>query len=277
VSPKVSICIPVYNGRKFIDETIHSVRAQTETDFELLVQDNCSTDGTWDYLEDFRLREPRLRPERNSRNLGMAGNWNAVIERAQGDYVLLLSADDLLEPTFLEECLNAFKAHSCKVVSTDLRFLFEDHSRRRRVRLREGLYRNHAATVLLKNPFSINFTLFERDFLNSMRRFGKVFGPYLTCDYGLHLRVAMSGEAVYYINRLLGIYRFHGDNLSRQARRMNRQAALTVLIYRDQLLRACGGTFRFTLIRFMVRAVVQTLRGQKLDRRLIGLLARRLT
>jgi glycosyltransferase involved in cell wall biosynthesis len=276
MSPKVSICIPVYNGLKFIDETVRSVQAQTETDFELLIQDNCSTDGTWEYLQELRTREPRLRPERNSSNIGMSGNWNAVIDRAQGEYVLLLSADDLLDLSFLTDCLEAFRAHDAKVVSTDLRLLFDDHSRPRRIHLREGLYRHHASTVLLKNPFSINFTLFERELLDSMRRFGKVFGPYLTCDYGLHLRVALSGQGVYYIDRMLGTYRFHGGNLSLQTRRMNRQAALTVLTYREQLLQRCRATFDFTLLRFMLRAIVKALRGQPLDRRLIGLLARRL-
>jgi GT2 family glycosyltransferase len=275
-SPTVSICIPVYNGIKFIDETIRSVQSQTMSDFELLVQDNRSTDGTWEFLEELRTREPRLQTERNSENVGMSGNWNAVIERAQGNYVLLLSADDLLAPTFLAECIEAFEKQNCKVVSTNLRLLFEDSSRARRLQLKEGLYRNHTATVLLKNPFSINFTLFEREFLNSMRRFGKVFGPYLTCDYGLHLRVAMSGQGVYFISRMLGTYRFHGGNLSNQTKRMNRQAALTVLTYREQLMQCSRVSFDFTLLRFMLRALVRALRGERFDRRLVALLAKRL-
>ncbi len=276
MNPKVSICIPVYNGLKYIDETVKSVQAQTETNFELLIQDNFSTDGTLGYLETLRAREPRLRVESNAANLGMAANWNAVIDRASGDFVLLLSADDLLDPAFLTDCLEAFRKHDCKTVSTDLRLLFDDHTRSRRIHLREGLYRNHAAMILLTNPFSINFTLFERTFLNSMRRFGKVFGPYLTCDYGLHLRVAMSGESVYYINRQLGTYRFHGGNLSLQTRRMNRQAALTVLTYRERLLRHSRISYDFTLLRFMLRGFVRSLRGEPLDRRLIQLLALRL-
>lgn len=276
MSPKVSICIPVYNGIKYIDETVRSVQAQTESDFELLIQDNCSNDGTWEYLENLRAREPRAHIERNPTNLGMAGNWNAVIDRAVGSYVLLLSADDLLDPTFLSECLAAFNQRDCKVVTANWRLLFNDHSRPRRIQPREGCYRNHASIVLLRNPFSINFTLFDRSFLNSMRRFGKVFGPYLTCDFGLHLRIAMSGERVYCIVRRLGTYRVHGDNLSFQLRRMNRQAALTVLSLREQLQPYSRFIYNFTLLRFMYRAIVHAIRGQRLDRRLIHLLALRL-
>ena len=97
----VSVCIPVYNGSLFIEETINSVLCQDYRNLEIVVQDNASTDGTWDLLQLIAFKHSQLSIARNETNVGMAPNWNLCINRAKGDYLMLLSADDLLEKGFL--------------------------------------------------------------------------------------------------------------------------------------------------------------------------------
>lgn len=92
--PKVSVCIPVFNGANYIAESIESVLAQSFADFELIVCDNCSTDTTADITRSFR--DSRLTYVRNERNLGAAGNANRCLQLARGEYISLWHHDDIM-------------------------------------------------------------------------------------------------------------------------------------------------------------------------------------
>ncbi len=98
--PKVSICIPVYNGETFIAETIHSALGQEFSDFELVISDNASTDGTERVVRS--ISDPRIRYERSAVNVGPVGNFNRCLELARGEYIKILCADDLLYPDCLK-------------------------------------------------------------------------------------------------------------------------------------------------------------------------------
>jgi glycosyltransferase involved in cell wall biosynthesis/O-antigen/teichoic acid export membrane protein len=107
-SPRVSVCLPVYNGSDYVAEAVNSVLRQTWTDFELVIQDNCSTDTTACVLESFR--DSRISVERNATNIGIVGNINRAIARSHGEYVRLLCHDDTLAPTCLEEQVRFLEA-----------------------------------------------------------------------------------------------------------------------------------------------------------------------
>lgn len=100
-NPKVTIVIPTYNMETYLASAVDSVLRQTLENFELLVLDNASTDGTTALMA--RYADPRVRYLRNDRNLGLAGNVQRGCELAIGEYVLILGADDRLETRFLDE------------------------------------------------------------------------------------------------------------------------------------------------------------------------------
>lgn len=95
-NPKVSVCIPVFNGSAYIAEAIESVLAQTYNNFELLVCDNCSTDSTEEIVRSFK--DQRIRFVRNTRNLGLVGNANRCLDLARGEYICILHHDDIMLP-----------------------------------------------------------------------------------------------------------------------------------------------------------------------------------
>lgn len=97
----VSICIPVYNGEKYIREAVESALNQTYQNIEVLLVDNCSTDGTLLAVES--VSDKRFRIIRNETNLGMVGNWNKCLSEAKGDYINLLCADDRLKSDCIEK------------------------------------------------------------------------------------------------------------------------------------------------------------------------------
>jgi glycosyltransferase involved in cell wall biosynthesis len=109
VQPTVSVCVPAYRAARFIGATIDSVLAQTLGDLELVVVDDASPDGTADVVSGFSDR--RIRLERNTENLGVAGNWNRSVELARGRYVKVLCDDDTLRPTCLASQVEVMESH----------------------------------------------------------------------------------------------------------------------------------------------------------------------
>ncbi len=109
LTPKVSVGMPVYNGAETLPAALDSLLAQTYTDFEVLINDNASTDATEAICRAYAARDSRIRYERNSANLGAAGNFNRVFERARGAYFKWFACDDLLAPDYLAECVAALE------------------------------------------------------------------------------------------------------------------------------------------------------------------------
>jgi glycosyltransferase involved in cell wall biosynthesis len=101
----VSIGLPVRDGERYLRATIDSIRAQTFTDFELIIADNASTDGTEAICREYAAADPRVRRVRNATNLGVARNFNLTLELARGEYFKWAADDDLLEPAFLARCV----------------------------------------------------------------------------------------------------------------------------------------------------------------------------
>lgn len=97
----VSVCIPTYNGADYLAEAIRSVLAQTLTDFELVIVDNHSTDGTPALVEQFC--DSRIRYIRHERTIPLEDNWNFCLNVARGKYFKLLPHDDLLEASCLAD------------------------------------------------------------------------------------------------------------------------------------------------------------------------------
>jgi glycosyltransferase involved in cell wall biosynthesis len=107
--PYVTIGIPTRNRASLIKATAQAALTQTVPEIEVVISDNASTDGTHELLHD--IRDPRVRIMRQQQNIGMAPNWNACLAEAAGDWFVLLSDDDIIDPDFVEAYLDA--ARNC--------------------------------------------------------------------------------------------------------------------------------------------------------------------
>lgn len=99
--PRVSVIMPSYNKEKYIAKSIKSILNQTYRDFELLIIDDVSTDSSVEIIRSFD--DPRIRFYQNEQNVGMAANRNIGIEKAGGEFIALLDADDLSTEYRLEK------------------------------------------------------------------------------------------------------------------------------------------------------------------------------
>lgn len=114
--PKVSIGLPVHNGERYLEETLDCLLEQTFEDFEIIISDNASDDGTSAICQSYARRDGRVRYHRNELNLGAGPNFNRTFELARGEYFKWQAHDDLLEPTYLEKCVAMLDADPTAVL-----------------------------------------------------------------------------------------------------------------------------------------------------------------
>ncbi len=104
-TPLLSVGLPVYNGLPYLEETLRSVRDAEFQDYELIVCDNASTDGTGELVQAFAREDPRIRYFRNERNVGAARNFNRTLDYARGKYFRWLASDDLHSHGAIARCV----------------------------------------------------------------------------------------------------------------------------------------------------------------------------
>jgi glycosyltransferase involved in cell wall biosynthesis len=104
-SPRVTIGVAVYNGERFLRKTLDSLLAQTFTEFEIIICDNYSDDGTEQTCRSYAASDTRIQYHRNATNIGAPRNFNLVTTLSRGEYFKWSGADDLCAPTMIERCV----------------------------------------------------------------------------------------------------------------------------------------------------------------------------
>ena len=127
--PRVSIGVPVYNGERYVARTFDSLLAQTFCDFELIITDNGSTDGTEAICRSYAARDPRVRYHRAAVNEGIVGNFNRCFDLARATYFKWQAADDLVAPTFLERCIAVLDADPAVVLAFTRSVIIDENDR----------------------------------------------------------------------------------------------------------------------------------------------------
>ncbi|KAI95219.1 glycosyl transferase [Rhodomicrobium udaipurense JA643] len=115
--PKISIGVPVYNGLPYVGELMDSLLSQTFGDFDIVISDNASNDGTEELLRAYATADARVKYFRNETNIGLIPNYNRVFELATAPYFKWSAADDLYEPEYLAACFPAIRDDASVAVS----------------------------------------------------------------------------------------------------------------------------------------------------------------
>jgi glycosyltransferase involved in cell wall biosynthesis len=116
---KLSVIVPFYNVQSFAQDTLRSLRANHRADFEFLLVDDCSTDGTVEILERAERELPGAVLLRHERNGGLATARNTGLDAASGEYVTFLDGDDWLAPGHYRQLLAAAEELGCDFLRTD--------------------------------------------------------------------------------------------------------------------------------------------------------------
>lgn len=111
VGEKISVCLLAFNHVDVIQSTLMSILDQTVSGYEVIVSDDCSTDGTWERILELAAGNPRIRPVRTPRNMGMPGNANFVVAQSDRPYIALLHHDDLYRNDLLVKWAGVLERH----------------------------------------------------------------------------------------------------------------------------------------------------------------------
>ena len=120
----VSIIMPAYNAASYIEDSIKSVIAQTHTEWELIIVDDCSDDGTHDVIKKFE--DSRIIYFRNEKNSGAAVSRNRALREAKGKWVAFLDCDDTWQESKLEKQINFMEENKYKFSYTDYNIIYPD-------------------------------------------------------------------------------------------------------------------------------------------------------
>lgn len=222
MKPLVSIIIPTFNRRRWIGECLDSVKAQTYPHIETLVIDDCSTDGTVEWLRtnpDYNFAQIHVQPQ----NGGASIARNTGIAMAQGELIVFIDSDDLLAPKQVEKAVTVFKtednvglfACDSTLIGTDGDVLYagktwhEIQSQIKHYPVRTG--RRTLKDVFLFSNIFPGFTL-PKDVFDKVGGFDQSIFP--MDDYDLMLRVAGAGYAIYYCHEPLALRREHTGQCS---------------------------------------------------------------
>lgn len=124
--PRVSIGMPVWNGARWLEETLGTLRAQTLSDFELIISDNASTDETQAICARHAAEDRRIRHYRNERNIGVNRNHVGLVALARAEYFKWASSHDLCDRRFLECCVAALEAEPGAVLAYPNTLVFSE-------------------------------------------------------------------------------------------------------------------------------------------------------
>jgi glycosyltransferase involved in cell wall biosynthesis len=115
--PRLSVGLPVYNGQRYLAAALDSLLGQSFTDFELIISDNASPDGTEEICRRYAAKDPRIRYFRQPRNIGANPNHNFVLREARGEFFKWAAHDDLYGRDLLTRCVAALDEHPDVVLS----------------------------------------------------------------------------------------------------------------------------------------------------------------
>ena len=167
--PKVSVVMAVYNGEAYLREAIDSILAQTLADFEFLVVDDGSRDGSADITREYECRDERVRLLSLPQNMGMADARNAGIKAATGEFVTFMDCDDISLPRRLERQVAFLEAHpEIGAAGTEGKLMSADMSQ---VIYRFKLPQRHPLIVydtLAGLCFIYTTVMFRREFLQAV-------------------------------------------------------------------------------------------------------------
>ncbi|MCC6850398.1 MAG: glycosyltransferase [Deltaproteobacteria bacterium] len=224
-APRVSVVLPVYNHLRFLPEAIGSVLAQTYTDFELVIVNDGSTDGTREYLD--TLADPRIVVV-HQENRRLPGALNTGFARACGELLTWTSADNHCAPLFLEALVGALDRFPEAGFAYAAFAWIDDESRI------TGIHRDQEVTVrsLLKQNPGIAAFLYRRACRDAVGEYDPALDG--AEDWDMWLRIVERFPAVY-VPEILYYYRLHADSMTVKHR--ERVAAASRQVVRNAIAR----------------------------------------
>jgi hypothetical protein len=125
----LTVGVPVFNGERYLAEALAGIRAQTFTDFEVVIADNASTDRTAEIAAEAVAADPRFRYVRREQNIGLVPNFNRIFQETEGEFFAWHASDDLTHPDFYGACVSLLQGNRAAAAATAEILLIDDDGR----------------------------------------------------------------------------------------------------------------------------------------------------
>lgn len=228
----VSIAMATYNGARYLREQLDSILCQSVDDFELIICDDCSTDDTWDILQEYEQKDSRIHCFRNDKNLGFVKNFEKTFTLCRGEYIACSDQDDVWLDNHLQILLHSIKDYDLvcgNAYLTDENLVKSDSTLLDLLNIDFfPVTKNEWFFFLLHNSiFQGAALLFRRTLLKSALPF-----PANICfhDYWLALHAASQNGVAYVIDSIL-YYRRHNNTVTKINRASLRHIRNTSILY----------------------------------------------
>ena len=203
-NPQVSVVMPVHNALPFLDESIRSILGQTFEDFEFVILDDASTDGSTQLLREWSRRDARIQLQESRERLGLSGSSNAVVAKSQAKIVARMDADDVAHPDRLSRQLKIIESRPEIAVIGTLCNGIDASGRVVRPRDRWRLVRRSSYV-----PFPHGSAMFRREAFDAVGGYDEK--AVRAEDQDLFSRMAAKGRVVT-LPDILYSYRYHSNN-----------------------------------------------------------------
>ena len=216
--PRLSVCLPTYNGEAYIAEAVQSVLQQSYSAFEIVAVDDVSTDRTLEILREFA--DPRVRIYQNPCRKGIPGNWNVAVALARGEYVCLFHQDDVMladnlarKMAFFESDPSLSLVHSLAspLIESDAPSRLGDWMEKADTDFVEEGEVYFRKLLLRGNCICAPTVLVQRTQLETVGGFNEALG--YACDYEMWMKLCAEGRVGFIHDALVG-YRWHAGNAS---------------------------------------------------------------
>lgn len=233
-TPLVSVIMGVYNAKESLLElAVNSILMQTYTNFEFIICDDASTNGTPEWLEEFARRDKRIRLFRNEQNIRLASTLNRCISEARGTFLARQDDDDISDPTRLEKQVKFLLTHP------DIDFVGSNCSL---YNTHEGVFGQRVMTefpmekdFLFNSPFIHGSLMFRNTCLNEEYCYRKCKWTNRTEDYDLFMHLYSEGKRAANIQENLYCYHY-----GRKQRHISMRYRLDETVLRYQGFRKMG-------------------------------------
>ena len=213
--PLVSIILCTYNGIKFIDEQLTSIRRQSYLNLEIIISDDASTDGTFEWLEKEAVIDKRIKLYRNESNIGFNLNFNNACRKAEGNFIAFADQDDIWDEKKIEILLNELKKDDDVIMTYCLSAQFEKFNAPylNSLKIVNPFSGNDARQFFLRNIISGHTMLFKKELLAA----SAPFPAEVYYDWWLVVYACSIGK-IKAVPEILVWHRVHENNITGSAK-----------------------------------------------------------
>ena len=190
--PTITVLLSMYNAENYVGIAIESILKQTFSDFELIAVDDCSTDKSWDIVQQYMKLDSRVIAKRNEVNLGGCKTLNVGLKLAKGKYIARLDNDDWSYPNRLEKQFDFLEAHPDVGIVGGVMEIMNQHGEvtgKRKYNISDQEIRNK---IFRYSPFSHPLVMIRKSILDKVGPYDPAYAP--ADDYELYFRIGNESQ-----------------------------------------------------------------------------------